>query len=89
MNKINMLNNVGAPVLAVGLVMTLALMSLPLFANAGTYAYVDTVGEVKQVSADTWQLAIARAPGIHIHSGVMLLDSPSDFDIVGDDVSGY
>ncbi|MEY2665349.1 MAG: hypothetical protein RLZZ480_454 [Candidatus Parcubacteria bacterium] len=72
-----------------GLVMALTLVSLPLFADAATYAYVDTTGEVKPVLADTWQQAIAKAVGIHIHSGVMLLDSPEDFDIVGNDVSGY
>jgi hypothetical protein len=72
-----------------GLVMALTLVSLPLFADAATYAYVDTTGEVKPVLADTWQQAIAKAVGIHIHSGVMLLDSPADFDIVGNEVSGY
>jgi hypothetical protein len=87
--KINNLNASKLAVATLGLVMALALMSLPLFANAATYAYVDTTGEVKPVLADTWQEAIAKAPGIHIHSGVMLLNSPSDFDIVGNDVSGY
>jgi hypothetical protein len=72
-----------------GLVMAVTLMSLPSFASAATYAYVDTTGEVKPVVADTWQQAIAKAIGIHIHSGVMLLDSPSDFDIVGNEVSSY
>ena len=64
-------------------------MSLPLSASAATYAYVDTTGEVKPVVADTWQEAIAKAIGIHIHSGVMLLSSPSDFDIVGNKASTY
>jgi hypothetical protein len=72
-------------VVAVGLVLS----SVPLFASAATYAYVDTTGEVKPVVADTWEQAIAKAVGIHIHSGVMLLDSPSDFDIVGNDVASY
>lgn len=89
MNKLNLLHTTSTSVFAVGLTVALALMSLPLFASAGTYAYVDTVGEVKPVVADTWQQAIAKAPGIHIHSGVMLLDSVSDFDIIGNDVSGY
>jgi short subunit dehydrogenase-like uncharacterized protein len=72
-----------------GLVMAVSLMGLPLFASAATYAYVDTTGEVKPVVANTWQEAIAKAIGIHIHSGVLLLDSPSDFDIVGNEVSTY
>lgn len=69
--------------------MAFAFMTLPLFASAATYAYVDTAGEVKPVVADTWQEALAKAIGIHIHSGVMLLDSPSDFDIVGNEVDTY
>lgn len=87
MNTTNTTNKVTLGV--IGLVMALTVVSLPLFASAGTYAYVDTTGEVKPVVADTWQQAIAKAIGIHIHSGVMLLDSPSDFDIVGNDVAGY
>lgn len=70
-------------------VLALAMFAFASFANAATYAYVDNVGEVKPVVADTWQQAIATAVGIHINSGVMLLDSPSDFDIVGNDVAGY
>lgn len=67
----------------------IALMSMPLFASAATYAYVDATGEVKPVLADTWQQAISKAVNIHIHSGVKLLSSPSDFDIVGNDVPSY
>ncbi len=90
MNKtITSARPVGILLGGVGLAATLALMSIPMFANAGTYAYVDATGEVKPVIADTWQQAIAKAPNIHMHSGVMLLDSPSDFDIVGNDVDGY
>jgi membrane-bound ClpP family serine protease len=90
MNKINTtLPRTSAIIALAGLALALGAMSLPLFAEAATYAYVDTAGEVKPVLADTWQQAIAKAPNIHIHSGVMLLDSPADFDIVGNDVSGY
>lgn len=90
MNKTNSTISTTSAVLAtVGLVAAVTLMSLPLFASAATYAYVDTTGEVKPVIADSWQEAISKAVGIHIHSGVMLLDSPSDFDIVGNDVSSY
>ncbi|MEK7461974.1 MAG: hypothetical protein AAB618_00125 [Patescibacteria group bacterium] len=90
MNKTNTSIHTASTVFAVaGLTVAFALMSLPMFASAATYAYVDASGEVKPVLADTWQEAIAKAPNIHIHSGVMLLDSPSDFDIVGNDVAGY
>jgi hypothetical protein len=69
--------------------LALAMFAFASFANAATYAYVDTTGEVKPVVADTWQQAIATAVGIHINSGVMLLDSPEDFDIVGNEAASY
>ena len=62
-----------------------ALFSLPVFAYAATYAYVNTTGEVRTVTADSADAALATAPGLHIHSGVMLLTNPSD-GIVGDNV---
>ena len=90
MNKTNKsANTFSVAIASVGLALAMVLMSLPALAGAATYAYVDATGEVKPVIADTWQEAIAKAPNIHIHSGVMLLDSPSDFDIVGNDVAGY
>ncbi len=90
MNKTNSLNRSTSIAFAgAAFAVAFALISLPMFASAATYAYVDASGEVKPVIADTWQQAIAKAPNIHIHSGVMLLDSPSDFDIVGNDVAGY
>jgi hypothetical protein len=55
-------------------------------ASAATYAYVDAVGEVKSVVADTWMAAIISAPNIHKNSGVMLLRTAADFTIIGDDV---
>ena len=82
-------NSIKHPLMLAVVTVGLVLSAVPLFASAATYAYVDTTGEVKPVVADTWQLAIAKAVGIHIHSGVMLLDSPSDFDIVGNDVASY
>lgn len=63
-------------------------MSLPTFAFAATYAYVNTAGEVRIVVADTPMVAISTAPGIGIHSGVLLLNSPADNDVVGDNVLG-
>jgi len=61
-------------------------MGFPVFAYAATYAYVNTTGEVRTVTADTANAALATAPGLHIHSGVMLLTNPAD-GIVGDQVS--
>lgn len=67
----------------------LAVMILPVFANAASYAYVDATGEVKSVTADTWMNAITIAPNIHPHSGVLLLSDAGDFTIVGDNVPAF
>jgi hypothetical protein len=66
----------------------LALIVSPALASAATYAYVDTAGEVKTVTAADWMTAIAIAPSIHIHSGVMLLTTAADYLVVGDQVVG-
>lgn len=58
-------------------------------ASAATYAYVDAAGDVKSVVANDWMTAIAVAPNIHIHSGVMLLTTAADYTVVGDSVDGY
>ena len=63
-----------------------ALMVLPGLALAASYAYVDAAGDVKSVMANDWQTAIATAPNIHIHSGVLLLDSAEDLAVVGDEI---
>jgi hypothetical protein len=63
-----------------------ALVVLPALASAASYAYVDAGGDVKSVMANDWQTAIATAPNIHIHSGVLLLDSPEDLAVVGDEI---
>lgn len=57
--------------------------------SAATYAYVDASGDVKSVDAVDWKTAIAVAPNIHIHSGVMLLTTAADYTVVGDSVAGY
>lgn len=60
----------------------------PATASAAVYAYVDTAGEVKTVTATDWMTAIATAPFIHMHSGVMLLTTAADYLVVGDKVVG-
>lgn len=79
------MNVILASILGVGMLAAMFL-AFAISASAATYAYVDAQGEVKAVVADTWMAAIATAPGIHIHSGVMLLKSAADFTIIGDDV---
>ncbi len=75
--------------------LTLAVTAAIMFAgftamaNAATYAYVDVNGDVKSVTAADWKTAIAVAPNIHKNSGVMLLTTAADYEVVGDSVSGY
>ncbi len=76
----------GTVAMALVSLFALASMVLPVGASAATYAYVATNGEVKSVVAADWMTAIATAPGIHIHSGVLLLNSAADYNVVGDDV---
>lgn len=65
-----------------------AVFAMPGISFAASYAYVNTAGEVMSMEASNANTAIMTAPGIHMHSGVMLLDSSSDSSIVGDSVSG-
>ena len=62
-------------------------MAIPSFAHAATYAYVNQSGEVSTVTADNPTLAMANAFKIDIHSGVMLLISQLDFELVGDSIN--
>ena len=82
-SKRGMVGMVGL-LLAIGCL--LSVVATPASASAAVYAYVDTVGEVKSVTANDWMTAIAIAPGIHMHSGVMLLASAADYLMVGDTV---
>lgn len=52
------------------------------------YAYVNQAGEVRTVEATDPNTAIRTAPAIHARSGVMLIDSTDDQNLVGDDVAG-
>lgn len=82
----NTKNTVGLIAGAVLTAVVLAWMALPISTHAATYAYVDNSGEVKSVVASDWMTAIATAPNIYIHSGVMLLMSAADFLVIGRDV---
>jgi hypothetical protein len=46
-------------------------------------------GDVRSVTAIDWMTAIRIAPSIHTHSGVLLLDSIADFNMVGDNVAAF
>jgi len=61
---------------------TLLIIGVPLPAFAETYAYVDKNGEVKMVIASNPTLAIATAVNRAVHSGVILLSNPGDYNIV-------
>lgn len=74
---------------AVLIIASLLFVSLPVYASAATYAYVDASGEVKSVTATDWQSAINLASNIHAHSGVLLLSTASDYTIVGDNVPAF
>jgi hypothetical protein len=69
------------------MILSVAFVGMSSFANAATYAYVDAAGNVKSVTANDWMTAIAVAPNIHIHSGVMLLTSAADYTVVGSSVT--
>lgn len=65
-----------------------AAMLMPSMASAATFAYVDRQGEVVTTIAQTAMEALMTAPNVHIHSGVMLIDSAADSALVGDHVAG-
>lgn len=62
-------------------------LAVPAAASAAMYAYVNTAGDVSSVEAVSASAAIATAPGIHMRSGVLLLDSAEDEDVLDEDVS--
>lgn len=74
---------------AAGLVAGTALtLGFPGLTYAASYAYVNTSGNVSIVTASDPMTAIRTAVGISLHSGVILLNSQTDNEIVGDSVSG-
>jgi hypothetical protein len=72
----------------ISLITAAALLASPVFAFAQTYAYVNTSGDVTTVEAASAATALTTAPNMAVHSGVILLNSPEDQEVVGDDVSG-
>ncbi len=64
-----------------------AVVAVPGVSLAATYAYVNNAGEVMTTEAATANTALATAPGISTHSGVMLIEVTSD-PVIGDSVGG-
>lgn len=62
-------------------------MGFPAFSYASTYAYVNQSGQLSTVVADNSAGAIAIAPGISVHSGVMLVVSGSTGAVLGANTS--
>lgn len=69
-----------------GIAALAAFVAVPGLSLAATYAYVNTAGEVMTTEAATPNAAIATAPGIHVHSGVILVNGADDAALIGDDV---
>ncbi len=83
-NNVASLKTVSHLIIAGGLAVALSI--LPAISYAATFAYVNTSGDVATVTANDPMTAIATAPNIAIHSGVLLLNSPDDNAVVGDEV---
>lgn len=65
-----------------------AIIAVPSLSLAATFAYVNQAGEVMTTEAATPSAAIMTAPNIGTHSGVMLINSSTDSEVVGDRVNG-
>ncbi len=61
-------------------------MALPALAMAASYAYVNQSGDVNMVTANDWMTAIATAPNIDAHSGVLLINDSADQALVGSSI---
>lgn len=64
----------------------LAGVSVPTASYAQMFAYVNRDGEVMTVDRDTPEEALMAAPDIDEHSGVLMINSSADAEIVGDQV---
>jgi len=83
-----LLSSTQARLAVFGLVSVFTILAVPMAASAATFAYVDRMGEVRMVTADAPLVAIATAPNIHAHSGVLQLMAQTDYELVGDKVNG-
>jgi len=74
--------------LTAGLMAAFAIAVLPVMSYAANYAFVNSSGEVSMVVANDANQAITTAYNIGVHSGVILLNSLSDNNLVGSHVNG-
>jgi len=65
-----------------------AFMSIPALSMAANYGFVNNLGNVSMVSANDALTAIAIAPNISTHSGVILLTTQMSSDLLNDRVMG-
>lgn len=71
------------------IIMTIFTVGIPNNLFAASYGYVNTSGNVAEVYADSVSGAFTDSINISDRSGVMLINSVSDGNIVGDQVLGY
>ncbi len=71
-----------------GIAALAAVIAVPSLSLAATFAYVNQAGEVMTTEAATPTEALMTAPNIDEHSGVMLINSSTDSEVVGDSVNG-
>ncbi len=79
----NKINNTKVSFVVGLFALAFVVLATPNFSYAETYAFVDKVGEVKTIVASGPYIAIDTAPNRVFDSGVILLKTSSDFDIVG------
>jgi len=53
--------------------MAIAIFALPAASLANTYHFVDTSGDLQSINADSSNRALATAPELGVHSGVVLI----------------
>ena len=66
---------------------TAAALAIPGISFGATYAYVNVSGDVQTMTANDPNTAIATAPSIHPRSGVLLIDSEADEEVLEEDVT--